>query len=65
MAYYTLELLERLYRRQFPELTETEVKAKADKLYSQITALDEYWKRLKRRRSRMMTECDYNPNSRG
>lgn len=52
MAYYSLELLERLYRRQFPELTEDEVKEKVVKLDSQITALDEYWKRMKRRLSR-------------
>ncbi|VBB09671.1 Hypothetical protein LUCI_4969 [Lucifera butyrica] len=47
--YYTLELLEDLYRQQEPDLSERELREKARILHTQLNTLDISWTRSNRR----------------
>ena len=47
--YYTLEMLEDIYRHQEPNLSAIEVRVKAKKLHRQLNTLDIYWARSNRR----------------
>ncbi|MDR3561760.1 MAG: hypothetical protein P4N59_10045 [Negativicutes bacterium] len=49
MKYYTLETLERIYRRECPQLTDDEVRGKAKELHRALNTLDISWKRSNRR----------------
>jgi hypothetical protein len=49
MKYYTLEMLERIYRRQFPELADEEIREKAKELHKLLNTLDANWRRSNRR----------------
>jgi hypothetical protein len=49
MRYYTLEILERIYRREFPELADDEIRAKAKELHRLLNTMDIAWKRSNRR----------------
>lgn len=49
MKYYTLDMLERVYRRQYPDLPETEIKEKAKHLHKELNTLEVRWKRSNRR----------------
>jgi hypothetical protein len=47
--YYSLEILEDIYRYQEPGLSEIEIKEKAKNLHSQLNTLDIRWARSNRR----------------
>lgn len=49
MRYYTLDVLERMYRRDYPDLPDSEIKKKAKQLHKQLNILDVQWKRNNRR----------------
>lgn len=49
MRYYTLDILERMYSREYPDLPESEIKKKAKQLHKQLNTLDIQWKRSNRR----------------
>lgn len=49
MKYYTLEVLEIIYRDEFPELLDGEVKARAKQLHRLLNTMDISWKRSNRR----------------
>lgn len=49
MKYYTLETLESIYRREFPQLADEEVRAKAKQLHKALNTMDIGWKRSNRR----------------
>ncbi|XER08897.1 hypothetical protein SRRS_45140 [Sporomusa rhizae] len=53
MRYYTLSVIEDAFRRQDPELTETEIKEKAKKIHSQLNTLDISWRRSNKKFYRM------------
>ncbi len=47
--YYSLEILEDIYRYQEPDLSENEIKEKAKNLHRQLNTLDIRWARSNRR----------------
>lgn len=49
MKYYTLEMLEDMYRQESPELPEEEIKKKAKELHRLLNTLDVAWKRSNRK----------------
>jgi hypothetical protein len=49
MKYYTLDVLERAYRRQYPDLSEIEIKEKAKQLHKELNTLEIRWKRSNKR----------------
>lgn len=49
MRYYTKEMLERVYRREFPDLADDEIRRKAKELHKALNTLDISWKRSNRR----------------
>ena len=49
MKYYTLDMLEQLYRLEYPDLEEMEIKKKAKEIHQQLNTLDITWKRSNRR----------------
>ena len=49
MKYYTLNMLEQLYRLEYPKLEEFEIKNKAKEIHQQLNTLDIAWKRSNHR----------------
>lgn len=49
MRYYTLEMIERCYRAEHPELGESEIHIRAKRLHSKFNTLDMSWRRSNRR----------------
>ncbi|WP_371374195.1 hypothetical protein [Sporomusa aerivorans] len=49
MKYYTLEMLEGAYSREYPDMPEHVIKEKAKQLHRKMNTLDIYWKRSNRR----------------
>lgn len=48
MKYYTINILETMYREKYPELAENVIRKKAKELHSQLNTLDIRWKRSNR-----------------
>ncbi|MCC5464791.1 hypothetical protein [Pelosinus baikalensis] len=48
MKYYTINILEAMYREKYPELAATIIHEKAKLLHSQLNTLDVRWKRSNR-----------------
>ena len=55
MRAYTLEVLERAYRREYGDLPEEEIREKARELYKKLQALDVY-RRYGNRKAYEMSE---------
>jgi hypothetical protein len=49
MKYYTLDMLEKAYRREYPDMPEKLVQKKAEILHKKLNTLDKYWKRSNQR----------------
>jgi len=49
MKYYTLDMLERAYHQEYPDLPENLIKEKAKQLHKKLNTLDIHWKRSNRR----------------
>jgi hypothetical protein len=48
MKYYTIEMLETMYREKYPELEDDVIRERAKKMHSQLNTLDIRWKRSNR-----------------
>lgn len=49
MKYYTVEMLEEIYRHEYPEMAEEAIREKAKALHREMNTLDTSWKRSNRR----------------
>lgn len=45
MSYYTLDMIENMYRQEFPELALNEIFKRAKDVHRQLNTLDIYWRR--------------------
>lgn len=48
MKYYTINILETMYREKYPELAANVIRERAKELHSQLNTLDIRWKRSNR-----------------
>ena len=48
MKYYTIKILQNMYREQYPELTANVIWERAREMHSQLNTLDIHWKRSNR-----------------
>jgi|GEM_PF-2133533 len=49
MSYYTLEMIEDLYRQEFPDLNLNIIRERAKNTHRQLNTLDVYWRRSNQR----------------
>jgi hypothetical protein len=49
MPYYTLDMIENMYRQESPELTADKIMERTKNVHRQLNTLDIYWRRSNRR----------------